>query len=69
VIVVIVHDFVLVAPQFSKIRQAVGLFKSRGRLSAVEMAVKRKVPVRPERDVPALANVRTFVSRAQENIL
>jgi len=39
------------------------------RLSAVEMAVKRKVPVRPERDVPALANVRVFVSRAQENIL
>jgi hypothetical protein len=33
------------------------------------MAVKRKVPVRPERDVPALANVRAFVSSAQENIL
>jgi hypothetical protein len=43
-------------------------FRSRERRQAVEMAVKRKVPVRPERDVPALANVRAFVSSAQENI-
>jgi hypothetical protein len=42
---------------------------SRERHQAVDMAVKRKVPVRPERDVPALANVRAFVSSAQENIL
>jgi hypothetical protein len=37
-------------------------------LGAAKVRSKRKVPVRPAKEVPALANVRALVSAAQLNI-